>query len=92
MAIACAVARIALWSGFLNSDYHLIRCTTMGAILVPRHFVNDRSTLAIARSKGTLFGDLQREECQREKELSSGLSKLNRVFSYSKRGYNVLRW
>ena len=32
MATACAVARIALWSGFWNSDRRLIRCTTMGAI------------------------------------------------------------
>lgn len=48
----------------------------MEAILVPRHFVNDRSTSVTALSVGEIFGRLQMEECQLEKELSSGLNEL----------------
>jgi len=51
VAIACAVARIALWSGFWNSDRRLIRCTTMGAI--------DRFSLAIVDNICRLFRGLQ---------------------------------
>jgi len=47
MAIACAVARIALWSGFWNSDRRLARCSTMGAI--------DLSTLIMVLSTSERF-------------------------------------
>lgn len=53
VAIACATAHIASWSGFWNSGCRLIRCTTMGAI--------NRFTLAIAPSIGGVFGHLLME-------------------------------
>lgn len=72
VATACAVAFIVLWSGFWNSSYCLIRCTTMGAI--------SRFTSATLLIKGKASGHLQMEKCQPGR----GLSRLNRIFSYSR--------